>query len=115
MNTRKSVVLGGGLLVALAGTLGVARTGQPTPPEQVGRPQAGEADGRQADREAIRATVREFTVAFNRGDAAAVAAQWTDQGEYHDDGGTSLRGREAIEQAYRELFKDTPNRTIEVL
>jgi uncharacterized protein (TIGR02246 family) len=71
--------------------------------------------GREADVEAIRASSREFVQAFGMGDARAVAALWTEQGEFHDDSGNPVRGRAAIEEAFRAFFKENPNRKIEVL
>jgi len=71
--------------------------------------------GRDADVEAVRANSREFTAAFNKGDAKAVAATWTEQGECHDAAGGLLIGRSAIEQAFAELFKSQPKAKVEVL
>ena len=67
-----------------------------------------------ADREAIRKSSRDFVQAFDKGDAKAIAALWTEQGELYQ-GGIAIRGRTAIEEAFRELFKQHPNRRIEVL
>src|SRR5271157_1383554 len=51
-----------------------------------GGPQAkdapvSEGSSREADREAILQSARDFTAAFEKGDAKAVAALWTEQGE----------------------------------
>jgi uncharacterized protein (TIGR02246 family) len=69
---------------------------------------------RPEDREAIRKSADEFVQAFEKGDAKTLAAMWTEQGEYHDDNGVSLRGRPAIEKAYAEMFKAKPKGKIEV-
>jgi uncharacterized protein (TIGR02246 family) len=45
-----------------------------------------------------------FTAAFNRGDAKAVAAHWTEDGDYVDENGQKYHGREAIEQEYKKFF-----------
>ena len=63
------------------------------------------ADGRDADRQAIRKTTDSFLKALEGGDAKAVAAFWTENGEYITDDGMSLRGRAAIEKTYADLFK----------
>ncbi len=42
-----------------------------------------------------------------------VAGMWTEQGEYHDDDGTSLRGRAAIEEAFRDFFKEKQGSKVE--
>src|SRR5271166_1586662 len=70
-----------------------------------GEPQAkdapvSEGPSREADREAILQSARDFTAAFEKGDAKAVAALWTEQGEYESDDGPILRGRTAIEARF---------------
>lgn len=70
---------------------------------------------RDADVEAVRANAHAFAAAFNKGDAKAVAATWTEQGECHDADGTLLVGRPAIEQAFAEQFKEFPKAKVEVL
>jgi uncharacterized protein (TIGR02246 family) len=57
-----------------------------------------------ADEETIRKATADFAQAVQKGDAAAVAANWTEQGEYIDDDGTTIRGRAAIEEAYAKAF-----------
>ena len=77
---------------------------------------AADADqGREADTETIRTNAREFAAAFNKGDAKAVAAQWTEQGECTDADGTLIRGRANIEQAFAEFFKANPQAKLQVL
>ena len=66
---------------------------------------AGKPADRAADEKAIRANAEKFLAAFRGGDAKAVAAAWTVDGEYINDEGVAIRGRAAIEQAYVELFK----------
>jgi uncharacterized protein (TIGR02246 family) len=63
---------------------------------------------------AVRKTADEFTRAFNAGDAKAVAAFWTKDGEYVGPDNETLRGREAIEKAYAEFFKKNPKARAEV-
>jgi uncharacterized protein (TIGR02246 family) len=69
---------------------------------------------READRQAILKSANDFVQAFEKGDAKAIAALWTEQGEYHDESGEVLRGRAAIEKAYAEHFKAKPKSRIEV-
>ena len=52
--------------------------------------------------------------AFEKGDAKAVAALWTEQGEYESDDATILRGRTAIEAAFAAHFKGRPAEKMEV-
>jgi uncharacterized protein (TIGR02246 family) len=63
---------------------------------------------RDADREAILQSGRDFKAAFEKGDAKAVAALWTEQGEYESEDGEVLRGRAAIEAAFAAHFKASP-------
>src|SRR5262245_33125348 len=72
-------------------------------------PAAGESkkDSQTAEKD-IRQTAEEFTAAFNHGDARAVAALWTPDGEYVDEGGNVTKGREAIAKAYAAFFKEHP-------
>jgi uncharacterized protein (TIGR02246 family) len=72
-------------------------------------------DGPEADRRAIEQAGRAFADAYNRADAAAVAALWTAQGEMRDPGERVVQGRGAIEAAFRALFKEQPGSKIEVL
>ncbi len=56
------------------------------------------------DRDAVTKTVQSFTAAFEKGDAKALAAHWTENGEYVADDGTTIRGRAAIEKAYAGIL-----------
>src|ERR1700722_1820814 len=57
-----------------------------------------------ADRDAIAKAARNFVTAFEKGDAKAIAAHWTENGEYIADDGTAIRGRTAIEDDYADQF-----------
>lgn len=61
------------------------------------------------DLAAIRAGSKAFVAAFNKRDAKAVAACWTEDGEYIDDAGRRFAGRDAIEKGYAEFFADNPD------
>ncbi|WP_234824293.1 YybH family protein [Bremerella cremea] len=54
----------------------------------------------------IRSGSEAFVKAFNEADAKAVAALWTQQGEYVDDAGQVFSGREAIEKEYAKFFAE---------
>ena len=73
-----------------------------------------EGPSRGADREAILQSARDFTAAFDKGDAKAVAALWIEQGEYESDDGTILRGRTAIEAAFAAHFNGRPSEEMEI-
>ena len=123
--TRRNV---GWLIVVLTGVsvvgigfgwsrLGVA-AGPVNAAEPADKPQAAEAADRPkapddkdgtADREAVRAAVKDFIKVFEKGDAKALAALWTEEGEYVADDGATLRGRAAIEDGYAQFFKKNPD------
>jgi uncharacterized protein (TIGR02246 family) len=60
---------------------------------------------READKLAIDKLTRETIQAFNNRDAAAIAALWTDDGEFIRNDGEPIRGRAEIRKAYAEYFK----------
>ena len=72
-------------------------------------------EGANDDRDAIMKSARAFTDAFNKGDARAIAAMWTENGEFREPNGMTLVGRPAIEKAYTEFFKANPGAKTEVL
>src|SRR5262249_4435908 len=47
---------------------------------------------------------QEFLAAFHKGDAKAVAAFWTPDGDYVDQSGRHFKGRAAIEKLYARVF-----------
>jgi uncharacterized protein (TIGR02246 family) len=74
----------------------------------------GNAD-READKQAIDNVIKEQVQAFNNRDAAAVAANWTTDGEYIRNDGDPVRGRDAIQKGYAEFFKTLKGKpTVEV-
>jgi uncharacterized protein (TIGR02246 family) len=60
---------------------------------------------READKQAIDKLTRENIQAFNNRDAAAIAANYTAEGEYVRNDGELIRGRAEIEKGYAEFFK----------
>ncbi len=57
---------------------------------------------------------KSFVAAFNRGDAKAVAALWTENGTLADDQGQLYKGRAAIEAEYANFFKANAGARIEI-
>src|SRR5262245_56205745 len=53
--------------------------------------------------------------AFNRGDAKAVAALWTKDGEYIDESGQRFPGRDAIQKEYAQFFAAHPGEKMNVM
>ena len=64
----------------------------------------GEACG-WAEESAIRATIDSYVAAYNRGDAKAVAAHWSESGEWISPAGQRFQGKQAIEKEMQSLFK----------
>jgi uncharacterized protein (TIGR02246 family) len=82
-------------------TLGSAALGQsPAPP------------ARSEDEKAVRAVVDSFVQAADKGDAKAVAALFTEQGEAIGLEGGAIRGRAALEAHYAERFAANPGEKI---
>jgi uncharacterized protein (TIGR02246 family) len=110
VTTKRFQFLAGGLAAVLAIGVLSARDDPASAP----KPAAADQE-READTEAIRATARAFAAAFNKGDAKAVAAQWTEYGECADADGELIRGRANIEKAFAEFFKANPRAKVQVL
>jgi uncharacterized protein (TIGR02246 family) len=55
-----------------------------------------------------------FVDAFNRGDAAAVAESWWEDGDYIDLEGRHLKGRKAIEEAMRRYFAENKGAKLQI-
>ena len=64
---------------------------------------AAESDLQEA---AITKTAEAFVEAFQKGDAKAVAAFWTQDGDYVDPSGRVINGRPAIEKDFADLFAE---------
>ncbi len=70
---------------------------------------AGAADARAKDRAAIQAAMKSFVKDFEARDAKALAVHWTAEGEFENDRGNNVHGHAALEQAFAEFFKRTPD------
>jgi uncharacterized protein (TIGR02246 family) len=81
---------------------------QPAKPEAA----AAQIDQQAEDRAAIDAVNAEFTRAFNAGDAAALAKLFTEDARMTDETGTTVEGREAIQNQVAETFRTIPGVTI---
>jgi uncharacterized protein (TIGR02246 family) len=74
-----------------------------------------EGPDREADKAALEKLIKSNIEAFNNHDAAAVAANWTDEGEYVRNDGERIRGRENIQKGYAQFFKTLKGKpTVEV-
>lgn len=65
---------------------------------------AAGATAQRSEEVAIRKVAEDFTEAFNRGDAAAIAQHFTGDGVYIDADGQRFVGRESIQKEYETLF-----------
>jgi uncharacterized protein (TIGR02246 family) len=100
MTTRRPflIAIGLSLVLTIACLTQVQLTGR-----------AGEEKGKgenAGDAEAIKKADAAFLKAYMAGDAKALAAHWTENGEYYADDGTIIRGRGDIEKAFAKLFTD---------
>ncbi|MEM8680494.1 MAG: SgcJ/EcaC family oxidoreductase [Planctomycetota bacterium] len=95
--TSRKMVLALGVMVALAVPRLDAQDGDDNP-----------------ELAAIRQTSASYLKAFDAGDAQAVAAHWTEDGDYLGQDGQGLRGREAIEKAFAKFFSEAPGAKLRV-
>lgn len=93
----------------LYGVCAAQKSEQPSAQEQTAL-----TDAQAEDLAAIRSEVQAFVSAFNQADAKTVAAMWTEDGEFVDDEGATIIGRDAIEQSYAKFFQANPNAKIEI-
>jgi uncharacterized protein (TIGR02246 family) len=63
-------------------------------------------DGNAADEAALLKQAEEFVEAFHKGDAKAIAAFWTADGDYTDQTGKVFKGREGIEKQFKGFFAE---------
>jgi uncharacterized protein (TIGR02246 family) len=68
-----------------------------------------------SDEEAIRAAIKSYEAAYNRGDAKALAAHWGANAEWVSPSGERFQGREAIEREMETMFAEAKGLKIEVL
>lgn len=97
---RKGIVLVAGIAVVL---LGVRL--------MTAQDQTAKGPDREADKQAIDKISKAFIQAFNDRDAAAVAAIYTEGGEYIRNDGEPIRGRAEIQKGYADFFKTLKGKT----
>ncbi len=69
---------------------------------------------RATDEQAIRAAAAAYQAAFNQGDAKTLAALWVADGEYIDQTGFLMRGREVLEKAFSDFFSQNKGAKLEI-
>ncbi len=62
----------------------------------------------------IRETATAFEAAFNSGNAAEVAALWTEDGEFANESGQSFKGRKAIQDEYEKILAAAKGEKIKI-
>jgi uncharacterized protein (TIGR02246 family) len=103
------------VLVALGAALGATLTSRTswdplgTNPAAGAQAKSGEDAARAADKAAIGKVRDSFAKALQSGDAKAIAAHWTTEGEYLAEDGTTFRGRDVLQKAYAEFFGKHPD------
>jgi uncharacterized protein (TIGR02246 family) len=70
------------------------------------RSSADDPKDKASEEAALLKTAEAFVEAFHKGDAKAVAAFWTKDGDYTDMTGHTMKGRDAIEKAFTEFFAE---------
>jgi uncharacterized protein (TIGR02246 family) len=68
-----------------------------------------------ADEKAILAAVESYVIAYNRGDAKAIASHWSESGEWTSPSGRRFQGKQAIEREMALLFAESKGLRIDVL
>src|SRR5262245_16965379 len=58
---------------------------------------------------------QEFIAAFNKGDAKAVAAFYTPDGDYVDQTGRQYKGRAALEKLYEKVFAERKGAKLNII
>jgi uncharacterized protein (TIGR02246 family) len=93
-------------ILLVAGLALVCLVGFMTAQDQTGKQgQTAKGPDREADKQAIDKLVQQAIQAYNARDAAALAANWTAEGEYMRNDGKPIRGRAEIQKGYAEFFK----------
>jgi uncharacterized protein (TIGR02246 family) len=93
MNRQSTLLLSGMVMLVLGVGLMTAQD------------KTGKDPKREPDRQAIDKLSKEMAQAFDKRDAAGVAAHYTAEGEFIRNDGEAIRGRAEIQKAYAEFFK----------
>jgi len=67
------------------------------------------------DEAAVRKAVASYVEAFNKGDAEAVAAHWSEDGEFSAPSGKTIKGRAALQEAFGAYFAENKGVQIEIV
>lgn len=75
---------------------------------------AAAPDENAVEEAALKKNAQAFVAAFDKGDAKAVAAFWTADGDYVDETGRHMKGREEIEKAFTEFFSENKGLKVQI-
>jgi len=67
-----------------------------------------------AEEATLQKNAEAFVDAFHKGEAKTLAALWTADGDYTDQRGHRIKGREAIEKLFSELFSENKGLTLRI-
>jgi uncharacterized protein (TIGR02246 family) len=102
------------LLLGIGAIVMIAETGWTKDESQSGRGAMTSTAADTPDAAAIKKGEEAFKKAFDAGDAKAVAALWTPDGELVEEGGVRIEGRAAIEKRYAAFFTANPKLRIAI-
>src|SRR5262245_52884758 len=97
--SRKSILVFAGLALLVLGV------GFMTAQDKTAQDKTAQDPKREADKQAIEKLSKEFIQAFEKRDAAAIAANWTADGEFIRNDGEPIRGRAEVQKGYADFFK----------
>jgi uncharacterized protein (TIGR02246 family) len=100
------------LNLALAASVFAAEPSATPLPEPKSSPQV--ASSPSGEIQSITELDRDYEAAYNRADANAVAAFYTNDAEYVDEEGTAVSGRDAIEKLLVEEFNTNPGAKLKI-
>jgi uncharacterized protein (TIGR02246 family) len=108
MKTTWTILVAAAALAVMAGGIMVAKDDKkPEPAEKKAEVKVEPAD-RKDDGAAVRQAIATFSTAFQKGDAAGCAAMLTDGAELIPEDADEIHGRDAIQKAMTQHFKDSP-------
>jgi uncharacterized protein (TIGR02246 family) len=110
---KTTIGIMGGIFALLVGWALVREGGQPPAAAADPKPAATSDNDRPADVAAVREATKQFARAFEKGDAQAVAAAFTESGEYLNDDAPPIHGRAAMAKAYADFFAKKTDRKLE--
>jgi uncharacterized protein (TIGR02246 family) len=88
-----------------------------SPPQPIQAAPADEPPARAEappDLAALRKMGEDYVAAFNKGDVKALVGFWMPDGEFAGADGVTVKGRDALEKAYTDFFKENPGAKLQI-